>query len=412
MPVVHGDARGKALDPRPREHAAAGDGGQARRGGARRPRRPRRARPLPRVPRVQGRVPGRRRRRALQERVPRRLLAPPRHAAARARDRPRPRDVGDGQPLRAAVEHRRASAAGRWINEQLLGIDRRRTPPAYARDTFARRFASDDSSAIRSRQPAPSPQSPAPGVVLFNDTFTNYNHPEIGVAAVDVLAAAGTDAAARAARLLRPPADLAGAARRSARGGAGERRRAVRRGCRAASRSCSSSRAACPPFAKTRRRCCAAKRSARHGWSPTRACCSRTISSGMGRRGGRPGAASRGRRPCCCTATVIRRRWACCRRRERCSARIPSCTVVDLDAGCCGMAGSFGYAREHYDVSRQIGERRLLPAARAMAPDAVLVAAGTSCREQVEHFTGVRAVHPAELLASLAAPQGELRIRK
>jgi len=50
-------------------------------------------------------------------------------------------------------------------------------------------------------------------------------------------------------------------------------------------------------------------------------------------------------------------------------ARIPSSTVVDLDAGCCGMAGSFGYACEHYDVSRQIGERKLLPAARAMGAE-------------------------------------------
>jgi len=65
------------------------------------------------------------------------------------------------------------------------------------------------------------------------------------------------------------------------------------------------------------------------------------------------------------------------------------------------MAGSFGYAREHYDVSRAIGERKLLPAARAMTEGTVLVAAGTSCREQVRHFTGVRALHPAELLAAL-----------
>ena len=65
------------------------------------------------------------------------------------------------------------------------------------------------------------------------------------------------------------------------------------------------------------------------------------------------------------------------------------------------MAGSFGYAREHYEVSRQIGERKLLPAARAMAPGEVLVAAGVSCRQQVAHFTGVRAQHPAELLRSL-----------
>src|SRR5439155_18645179 len=82
-------------------------------------------------------------------------------------------------------------------------------------------------------------------------------------------------------------------------------------------------------------------------------------------------------------------------------ARIPSCTVVDLDTGCCGMAGSFGYAREHYHVSRQIGERRLLPAARAMHADGVLAAAGVSCRQQLSHFAGVRAVHPAVLLGSL-----------
>jgi Fe-S oxidoreductase len=81
--------------------------------------------------------------------------------------------------------------------------------------------------------------------------------------------------------------------------------------------------------------------------------------------------------------------------------RIPSAIVVDLDAGCCGMAGSFGYAKEHYEVSRQIGERRLLPAARALADGDVLVAPGTSCREQVAHFTGVRALHPAELLQAL-----------
>jgi Fe-S oxidoreductase len=65
------------------------------------------------------------------------------------------------------------------------------------------------------------------------------------------------------------------------------------------------------------------------------------------------------------------------------------------------MAGSFGYAREHYDVSRQIGERRLLPAARQMGPNAVLAAPGISCRQQVSHFTGVAAVHPAVLLRSL-----------
>jgi Fe-S oxidoreductase len=82
-------------------------------------------------------------------------------------------------------------------------------------------------------------------------------------------------------------------------------------------------------------------------------------------------------------------------------ARIPGTRVVDLDAGCCGMAGSFGYARDHYDLSRAIGERRLFPAVRSKAADAVVVAAGTSCRHQIADFTGETAVHPAVLLAGL-----------
>jgi Fe-S oxidoreductase len=80
---------------------------------------------------------------------------------------------------------------------------------------------------------------------------------------------------------------------------------------------------------------------------------------------------------------------------------IPGTTVVDLDAGCCGMAGSFGYAREHYDVSRAIGERRLFPAVRNKPAGAVVVAGGTSCRHQLADFTGDTAVHPAVLLAQL-----------
>jgi Fe-S oxidoreductase len=85
--------------------------------------------------------------------------------------------------------------------------------------------------------------------------------------------------------------------------------------------------------------------------------------------------------------------------------RLPGATVTDLDAGCCGMAGSFGYTRGHYEVSQAIGERKLLPAARAMGPDAVLAAAGTSCRHQVHHFAGVHARHPAVLVhASMEKP--------
>jgi FAD/FMN-containing dehydrogenase/Fe-S oxidoreductase len=80
---------------------------------------------------------------------------------------------------------------------------------------------------------------------------------------------------------------------------------------------------------------------------------------------------------------------------------IPGAEVIDLDAGCCGMAGSFGYEKEHYEVSRLVGEQRLFPALRQAPADAVIVAPGFSCRMQIEHFTGWRALHPAELLWSL-----------
>src|SRR5262249_28651682 len=84
--------------------------------------------------------------------------------------------------------------------------------------------------------------------------------------------------------------------------------------------------------------------------------------------------------------------------------RIPGAEVLDLDAGCCGMAGSFGYEKENYEVSRLVGEQRLFPALRQAAPDAVVVAPGFSCRLQIQHFTGRTALHPAQLLAGLIEP--------
>jgi Fe-S oxidoreductase len=82
-------------------------------------------------------------------------------------------------------------------------------------------------------------------------------------------------------------------------------------------------------------------------------------------------------------------------------AKIPGCQVVDLDAGCCGMAGSFGYEREHYDISKAIGERKLFGAVREADTNSMVVASGFSCRHQVAHFTQRQAVHPAVALRSL-----------
>ena len=70
-----------------------------------------------------------------------------------------------------------------------------------------------------------------------------------------------------------------------------------------------------------------------------------------------------------------------------------------LDSGCCGMAGAFGYEKEHYDISEKIGSLRLFPALEQAADGCLIVAPGFSCRSQIKHFTGRTAVHPVEVLA-------------
>ncbi len=78
------------------------------------------------------------------------------------------------------------------------------------------------------------------------------------------------------------------------------------------------------------------------------------------------------------------------------AARLPARIA---DAGCCGMAGSFGFDKRHYEVSMAVGERLLLPAVRDAAPDTLIIANGFSCREQIRHGTGRRAHHFAEVVS-------------
>jgi len=78
--------------------------------------------------------------------------------------------------------------------------------------------------------------------------------------------------------------------------------------------------------------------------------------------------------------------------------------VAEIDSGCCGMAGAFGFEKEHYDLSVKIGMRRLGPSVNGASADLEVVAPGISCRQQIEHLTQRKAKHPAELLlASLTS---------
>ena len=73
-------------------------------------------------------------------------------------------------------------------------------------------------------------------------------------------------------------------------------------------------------------------------------------------------------------------------------------TVENIPSGCCGMAGSFGFEKEHYDLSMQIGELVLLPAVRSQPKDVIIAATGTSCRHQIKDGAGRIALHPVEIL--------------
>jgi len=258
-------------------------------------------------------------------------------------------------------------------------IDRRRKLPPWRRETFARWAAK--------RKP-----SRDAGVTLFNDTFTNYYEPEIGAAAVEILERGGCRV-----NVIRPgccgrPLISQGLLGRAGAGAAkligalfpiaerGEKILFCEPSCLSAVREDLPSLLRDELARKARavsESCMLFEEFAAKLDLPLRAGPQRILLHGhchqksMGMLGA--------------TSSLL--------------SRIPSANVVDLDAGCCGMAGSFGYT--HYDVSVAIANRRLIPAVRAMQPGEVLVAPGTSCRRQVGDLIGARALHPATLVRGL-----------
>jgi Fe-S oxidoreductase len=83
---------------------------------------------------------------------------------------------------------------------------------------------------------------------------------------------------------------------------------------------------------------------------------------------------------------------------------LPGAEIHTLAPGCCGMAGSFGYAKAHFDLSRRIGERLLAPVGRPPLDAATVVASGASCRQQIRDLVGVEPLHMAEIIDA-ALPQ-------
>jgi Fe-S oxidoreductase len=88
-----------------------------------------------------------------------------------------------------------------------------------------------------------------------------------------------------------------------------------------------------------------------------------------------------------------------------CLGLIPGVQAEVIESSCCGMAGAFGYEAEHHAASLQMAELTLLPAVRASAADTIVVADGTSCRQQIRDGSGREAIHAARLLADALVDQ-------
>jgi FAD/FMN-containing dehydrogenase/Fe-S oxidoreductase len=276
------------------------------------------------------------------------------------------------------------SGLGRYVNERVLGIDKRRALPEFKRQTLAR--------LATGRRQASSTHD----VLLFNDTFTNHYDPEIGLASLDVLSAAGLRPALASNRCCGRP--------QISKGLLGDARAMAARNTDLLFADAEAGRPLifCEPscLSAVREDAPALLRGEARTKAEVVARSSVLFEEFLATR--RPHLALKpGPKTILLHGHCHQKSMGLVAPAKALLATIPSATVVDLDAGCCGMAGSFGYAREHYDVSRAIGERKLFPAVRTKPEGAVVVAAGTSCRHQIADFTGEPAVHPAVLLAQL-----------
>ena len=297
------------------------------------------------------------------------LVAGSSHMAARM--------AGWTAPLVNAVQ---GTALFRWCLEKTAGFDRRRALPAFARHTLAGWFAQRGDS---------RPQN-CPRVVLFDDTFMNYHQPEVGISAVELLESCGYEViAARAGCCQRPRISL-GFLRKARREGEQTLRNLdafIQQGLEivVCEPACASALTDDLPDLIDDEALGGRIREHVHMIDVFLA---REVSQGR----------LTGRFTSPFQNVVIHGH---CHQKSLYGTtfmkdlleRVEGMSVEDLDTGCCGMAGAFGFVKEHYDLSLQIGEQRLFPAVRNRPQGAAVVACGFSCRDQIRHATGVTPVH-------------------
>ena len=281
------------------------------------------------------------------------------------------------------------SGAARRAMEAMMGLSRHRTLPAFAKEPFTRWFR---------RKPQSSDGRPQ--VVLFNDTFTTYHEPEIAISATEVLEAAGFSVVLPGHWCCGRPMISKGLVEQA--------RRAARRTVD----SLASYAEQGVPIIGLEPSCLLSIRDEYlyllPGYEPAHRVAEQSLLfeefiARLAEQGELSLDLIRAEQSVLLHGHCHQKALAGTASAKRVLSLPQGYRVQEIDSGCCGMAGSFGYEKEHYDISIRMAEHRLLPAIRAEADDTIVVAAGTSCRHQIRDGTGCEPLHPAQVLRNALA---------
>ena len=275
-------------------------------------------------------------------------------------------------------------APTRWVMEKTLGISRRRTLPAFASKSFVTWFAS--------RTPV---QSADRKVVLFNDTFNTYNSPEVAIAATEVLEKAGFEVILPGHRCCGRPMiskGLVDEARAAARVTIDKLAPYAQAGI---------------PIVGLEPSCLLSLRDEYLHLLPdddrVQAVADQSVLfeefiADLSEKGELGLEFETAKRNVLLHGHCHQKALVGTTPSKTSLALPDGYDVEEVDSGCCGMAGSFGYEKEHFDISMKMAERRLMPAVRDTNENVIIAAAGFSCRHQIHDATGRKAKHPAEVL--------------
>ena len=273
----------------------------------------------------------------------------------------------------------------KWLNEKLLHVDRRRSLPPFASETFRKWFGRHRPGAMAGQRGS---------VALLDDCFLNYNYPQVGQAAVSLLEAAGyrvelADKVCCGRPMLSK--GLLDEARAAAEHNVRELDRFAARGV---------------PVIGCEPSCLLTLRDEYLDLVPGEA--ARRVAGSaelldeflvrLSREGSLAIRWMPGNRGVLFHGHCHQKAHVGSGPSLEALRLIPGQAVREVNSGCCGMAGSFGFEKGHYEISRRIGAERLFPALEAAPPSTEIAVTGVSCRQQIEHFTDRRPRHVAEVL--------------